>query len=284
MLSSNLLKRGYMNINQDEARVIDANERVAKRLQELAAKEQAEKEDFVSGLSAQSIELDAVLEDAEGEGAEFGNVIKGNEAVDGILEAARNEAEEIIQQARLQALKIENDAKAQAELDKIQFMEAARNQGYQDGMEQAAREAELAKEEQKQYCRQLEEEYQKRLDELEPQFVEIITGIYEHIFHVELHSYREILAYLISATMRKVEGSRSFIVHVSKEDFPFVSMQKKQIIAGAAIANCTVEMVEDITLAKNECLIETEGGIFDCGLGTQLSELGQKLRLLSYEK
>ena len=127
-------------------------------------------------------------------------------------------------------------------------------------------------------------EYQQRMDELEPQFVETITGIYEHIFHVELHSYREILGYLISATMRKVEGSRSFIVHVSKEDFPFVSMQKKQIIAGAAIANCTVEMVEDSTLAKNECLIETEGGIFDCGLGTQLSELGQKLRLLSYEK
>lgn len=284
MLSSNLLKRGYMNINQDEARVIDANERVAKRLQELAEKEQAEKADFVSGLSAQSVEPDAVLEDAEGEEADLGNVIKRNEAVDGILEAARNEAEEIIQQARLQALKIENDAKAQAELDKIQFMEAARNQGYQDGMEQAAREAELAREEQKQYCRQLEEEYQHRMDELEPQFVETITGIYEHIFHVELQSYREILGYLISATMRKVEGSRSFIVHVSKEDFPFVSMQKKQIIAGAAIANCTVEMVEDSTLAKNECLIETEGGIFDCGLGTQLSELGQKLRLLSYEK
>ncbi len=30
-------------------------------------------------------------------------------------------------------------------------------------------------------------------------------------------------------------------------------------------------------------MIETEGGIFDCGLGTQLSLLRQKLLLLSYE-
>ncbi|MFR8845528.1 MAG: FliH/SctL family protein [Waltera sp.] len=107
--------------------------------------------------------------------------------------------------------------------------------------------------------------------------------IYEHIFDVDLHSYREVLCYLISATMRKTEDNRSFLVHVSKEDYPYVSMQKKQIMAGATAPNSTVEIVEDMTLGKGECMIETESGIFDCGLGTQLSELRQKLKLLSYE-
>ena len=129
----------------------------------------------------------------------------------------------------------------------------------------------------------LDAEYQKRMDELEPQFVDTITGIYEHIFDVDLHSYREVLCYLISATMRKTEDNRSFLVHVSKEDYPYVSMQKKQIMAGATAPNSTVEIVEDMTLGKGECMIETESGIFDCGLGTQLSELRQKLKLLSYE-
>ena len=45
-----------------------------------------------------------------------------------------------------------------------------------------------------------------------------------------------------------------------------------------------LEVVEDITLSKNQALIETDGGIYDCSLGTQLDELGKKLRLLSYEK
>ena len=79
------------------------------------------------------------------------------------------------------------------------------------------------------------------MDELEPQFVDTITGIYEHIFDVDLHSYREVLCYLISATMRKTEDNRSFLVHVSKEDYPYVSMQKKQIMAGATAPNSTVE-------------------------------------------
>ncbi len=61
-------------------------------------------------------------------------------------------------------------------------------------------------------------------------------------------------------------------------------MQKKEIQAESVAGNATVEIIEDISLRKNECLIETEGGIFDCGLGTQLSELSRKLKLLSYEK
>ena len=71
----------------------------------------------------------------------------------------------------------------------------------------------------------------------------------------------------------KNRGQPSFLVHVSKEDYPYVSMQKKQIMAGATAPNSTVEIVEDMTLGKGECMIETESGIFDCGLGTQLSEL-----------
>ena len=40
---------------------------------------------------------------------------------------------------------------------------------------------------------------------------------------------------------------------------------------------------EDATLEKNECMIETGNGVFDCSLGTQLEALNEELRLLSYE-
>ena len=170
-----------------------------------------------------------------------------------------------------------------AEAQKADALEQARRQGQQEAKAEAERaEAQRAAEYQKKAAG-LDAEYQKRMDELEPQFVDTITGIYEHIFDVDLHSYREVLCYLISATMRKTEDNRSFLVHVSKEDYPYVSMQKKQIMAGATAPNSTVEIVEDMTLGKGECMIETESGIFDCGLGTQLSELRQKLKLLSYE-
>ncbi|MBE5884196.1 MAG: hypothetical protein E7291_07240 [Lachnospiraceae bacterium] len=284
-MSSNLLKRGYTNIQQDEKRIINTNELVAKRIQELAEKMQREENSgFVSGLDAPNLEVEALLADGDEEGDVQNRVIKANEDAKGILENARKEAETILEQARAQALQLEQDARNRAERERIQMLAQAKEQGVQQGKEMAAREAEIGREELRNARKQLEAEYQKLLSEMEPQLVDVITEIYEHVFHVELYSYREILSHLISTTMRKVEGNREFLVHVSKEDFPYISMQKKQIAAGAASANSSVEVIEDMTLSKNECLIETEGGIFDCGLGTQLSELRQKLKLLSYEK
>lgn len=281
---SNLLKRGYTNVDKTEKRVINTNELVAKRMQELSEKmQQEENAGFVSGIEASADEVEALLADVEVEEASQ-SIIKVKEEAARILEDAHREAEALLERARTQAAQLEKDSRSRAELERMQMLETARTQGVQEGKEQAYRENEGARRELKEQRKQMEREFEAMIDELEPQFVDTITDIYEHIFHVELHSYREILGYLISTTMRKVEGNRDFMIHVSKEDYPYISMQKKQIAAGATAPNSSVEVVEDLSLAKNQCLIETEGGIFDCGLGTQLSELRQKLKMLSYEK
>ncbi len=284
-MSSNLLKGRYMNLQKDDKRVIDTNELVARRIEELSIKmQQAANDGFMAGLNAPVMEVDELLTDEEKQDAVQTNLIKANQDAQRIRVSAKQEADELLESAKAEAERLQNEAKAKALAERDRVLADARQQGYTEGVEKACKESEQLQLQLREKEQQLEAEYQKCLDELEPQFVETITDIYEHIFHVELRSYREILTYLIATTMRKIEGNRSFMIHVSKEDYPYVSMQKKQIAAGATASNSSVEVVEDLTLAKNECLIETEGGIFDCGLGTQLTELRQKLKLLSYEK
>lgn len=99
---------------------------------------------------------------------------------------------------------------------------------------------------------------------------------------MELSFFRDILTYLITTVMHNLEGSRSFVIHVSKDDYAYVSMQKKQMLSGVVSENMSVDIVEDLTLGRNDCMIETENGIFDCGLGTQLSELKKRLMLLAW--
>ena len=284
-LSSNLFKRGYTKLVEEDARVINTNELVAKRIRELSAKmQQEENTGFVSGLAADKVDaLVADTDETEENAQTSGNVIKAGEDLQKMKEDAEAEAQKILEDARTQAESILQEARAQAEAEKQSVLEQAKTRGLQEAEAAAAQmETKRAAEFQKKTA-SLEAEYQKKMDELEPQFVDTITGIYEHIFHVDLHSYREVLCYLIASTMRKTEDSKSFLIHVSKEDYPYVSMQKKQIMSEAASPNSTVEIIEDQTLGKGECMIETEIGIFDCGLGTQLSELRQKLKLLSYE-
>lgn len=287
-MSSNVLKGRYISGNgstSSEKIIIDTNELALKRLEAIKAsmiksRNEGNSDGFVQGLNAETVNL--LLTDEEDQGPA---IIKAQpQNAESILADANSEAEAIIQNANARAESILADAKAQAQKALIQAVEEGKSQGYKEGNNKALTELENVKKELKDREAELEAMYQKQLDAMEPELVEVITGIYEHIFHVELRSYREILTHLISTTMRKVDGSRNFIIHVSKEDYPFVSMQKKQLAAGVASSSSNVEVVEDMALSRNQCMIETEGGIFDCGLGTQMHELRQRLQLLAYQK
>ncbi len=285
-----LYKAGWVRLDGEEKCVIDSNDLVAERIEEwenirranaAAApsfdEEEGEGEaaEFVSGIAGE--ELDALFDDGTG------NVIKAGEA-EASLEAAEAEAERIVAEARAQALEIETQARHDAEVQKTSAAEEGMKQGYDEGYARGMAEADGLKQELADRRRQLEAEFDALLEDLEPRFIETITDVYSHIFGVDLSDNRDVLVHLIDATLRKVESSKTFIVHVSTEDYPYVNMQKQTLMEGAAAGRGLIEIIEDIALAKGDCLIETDGGIFDCGLGTQLEELTKKLRLLSYEK
>ncbi len=271
MLSRNLVKQSFMVYpKEEEKRVIDNNALIRKRIGQLSP------EGFVSGLGAETLDISVE------EGA--GNVIKAKEDMDALMEQAKSEAQAVLNDAQIQAMRIREDAAARAEIEKNEILAQARQQGYEEGAARARAELEAKEREFQETARRLEAEYQQQIDVLEPQFIDTITGIYEHIFHVELGSYREILVHLIASAIRRLEGSHDFMIHVSKEDYPYVNMQKKQMLSGVVSGNCNVDVVEDAALEKNQCTIETEGGIYDCGLDTQMSELKRRLQLLSWSK
>ena len=101
---------------------------------------------------------------------------------------------------------------------------------------------------------------------------------------MDLTRYRDLVANLLVNAMQNIENTRNFLVHVSKEDYEGVMTSRDRIRAEAGGSSVSVEFVEDATLSRSQCLIETENGIYDCSLDTQLSELSRKLKLLSYER
>jgi len=266
-------------VPEEEKRVIDSNGLMEQRIAEWEEKQRAG--GFVPGLNAAQVE---VLPEEEVETDPAVLLEKANEEAQQILEQAAVDAQSRIADAQVEAMKIKKEAQVQAEIEKGQILEQASRQGYEEGYARAQEEVEAVRLEYEEKERQMEAFYQQQIDELEPRFIDAITDVYEHIFGVGLKDQRDIIAHLISNTIRKIEGGHSFIIHVSKEDYPFVSMQKKQLVSGAGAANATVEVVEDLAMAAGDCTIETDGGIFDCGLGTQLSELRQKLMLLAYSR
>lgn len=277
MLSKNLIKASQFVLKEKEPIIVNSNDLLAKKIELLNPGMSGENSGgFKSGLNAPQI--DPLLYDADSllEAANLDEVVEESVYTGPSPEELVAEAEEEIRQMREQA-------EAEIAQKKEQAIEAGRQEGYEQGQQRARQELENARQELEQKALHLEQEYQNLIDSLEPRFIQTITGIYEEIFKVELADYKNILSYAIVNTIRHIEGSKDFLVHVSREDYAKLEEQKDVILEKLPSPQISIEFIEDSTLGENECMIETSSGIFDCGIGTQLEELTRKLRLLSYE-
>lgn len=299
-----VLKSGWVVVNPQDTRIIDSNARAEAKLKEIAlelARQCGEEPEFANGFTQglNAVEVSELVRD------EDGNVIGYEQEGAPSTEQESEETqaapayEELIAQAQAEVEEMKQKAVSEIEAARVEASEEGKNRGYeagfaqgkqegfeqghQDGLDSVAEQREQMLVELERKTAKIEAEYEKKLKEMEPKFIETLTGIYEHIFHVSLRNSRELIVYLIQNTMRNIEGGNTYLIHVSKEDFPFASMQKKELIKNTNINIDDVELLEDATLNKNECMIETGNGVFDCSLGTQLEALNEELRLLSYE-
>ena len=299
-MSRNLYKSYWVEISDDEKCVIDSNARLEQRIEELETlrkhrlntplgfgnpEEYEEGEEgeaeFVGGLGGEQI--DALLADS-GDGGDSSIIKAAPEEQGPSLEEIEAQAQAMLEDAQAQIDEMMEKAHRDINEERRQALEDANRQGYDDGYKAGYAEADEMKQELDREKQRLHEEYDRMVESLEPKFIDTITEVYSHIFGIELTENRDILVHLIDSTLRQVESSRTFLVHVSKDDYPFVNMHKQELVEGATAGKGMVEIIEDIALSQGACLIETDGGIFDCGIDTQLQGLTNRLRVLSFEK
>ena len=273
---SNLFKVYNTSLNKENVRVIDSNKRIIENVSSIKVNKiepgAPDEDGFSAGFSAEV--LTALTGDGQTDTKEADLKEKqgfGEKDYEDLLAKAQEEIAQMKARAQEELAGLEEDAKEQGYA-----------KGYEEGYQKALSEFQAKEQNLHMTEKRLKREYEEKMEEIEPKLVEVITGVYEHVFHVDLTEQSDIVTYLITNALKKADGTGNCIIHVSKEDYPYVSMEKKRIMAGGS-SNTEIEIIEDITLEKNAALIETEGGIFDCGLGTQLSELNRKIRLLSYE-
>ena len=281
-----LIKSNRAVMQEQDTVIIDANAMVAKKLEELTnsyVKKNAEQTAEKPLSDPDAERLAALLDDpaadtADGfsEGITGSNIIKAEPAYQG------PSPEELVEQAKQEIAQIKQDAAKEIEQAKQAAIEEGRKAGYDDGFRKGMQETEQLKKEYEVKAAAFDAEYEQKIKELEPRFIETLTGVYEHVLKVSLSDETQLIMLLAGNAIRNIESSKSFLVHVSEEDYPVVSAQRKQLEAAAGGASIAVEIIADTTLSKNECMVETENGIFDCGLGTQLQELSKQLKLLSY--
>lgn len=288
-LSNNLLKAWGVSPNpEEEVRVIDNNEVIAKRLEWLVEQKVLPQKTAVGNMSMAKTEENTEAALLLGETGDVGTGFVEGLSAEQIEVYEGPDAEELVAQAQAEAEQILESAKAEAAAIRQSAQEEGRQQGYATGLQEAQAQMQeklqSAETQIRQKAEKLEDAYWNKVSELEPAFVDTLTGIYEHIFRVKLSEEKQLILNLLTEALHGIEGSREFIVHVSGADIQNVRAAKQELTDAAVSPDAKIDIIEDATLTQNECLIETGSGIFDCSLDTQLKELKKQLKLLSYEK
>lgn len=273
---SNLLKRGTTTISEE--RIIDYNELIKLKLKNIANDREnhgnVDADGFVNGLKADVVEQLLTGSDEDGETAQ------SQEDVNNQIAAALEEANEQAQTIRDEA----NEVLAQAHMEARKIIEDAKRTGYEQGAQNARKEYnakadELARDYEAKKA-QLEKEYNDMKASMEPELVETITEVFKKITYTVAEDNKDIIIGLINGVMKNTDISNEFIIKVSPEDYKFLVNNQGKIYCSVS-KEVTMDIVEDATMKKNQCIIESDTGVYDCSLDIELNNLIEDIKLLS---
>jgi flagellar assembly protein FliH len=194
------------------------------------------------------------------------------------LEAVRAEAEAI----RLKAIQ-----------DAERIREQARREGYQrgydDGYHDGAREAQQRAEAELQHTietlrAQLQQviqgvhaQHEAYLQHAEAQMLDLALEIARKVVREELKLQPAHVLAIVRDTLRRVQGFGRLRIRVNPLDVDLVRQNRPsllQVVDGVE----GIEIVEDRRVDQGGCIIETEQGVYDARIRTQLGEIERVLR------
>lgn len=266
---SNLVKSRNIVCATTDTKIIDYNALISEKimkLQETMSNSTAVggNLEFVGGLNAEAVE--ELLEDTE-ETQE--NIEEATETAKQIIERANEDAKAIIARA-----------KDESDIIRADNAEIGRNEGYEEGRKKASEEAEELRKAIEDEKLQMEIEYNQKLNEMEPLLVDTILTVFERVTHVLSEDKKDLVLQLVNDVLTKTEISKEFLIRVSREDYKFMIDNREQI-TGVVSKKVHIEIVEDPTFKRGQCMIESDSGIYDCSLDIQLENLISTIKTMA---
>ena len=196
-----------------------------------------------------------------------------------LKEAAEEECRLLRLHAEEECQSLVSSTAQSAEEERKRILNEAQTLGYQEGRAQALQELETMRTELMQKAERQDAEYEQRIKNLEPDLIELVSGLVHNLTGVLVTEKREIILHLIRRGLLGNEDCKSFIIRVSKADYEFMNMKKQEL--SDELPGCRIEVFADPILQSMQCTIETDTRIIDCSLDVQLKNLTTDLKLLA---
>ena len=225
-------------------------------------------------LNQAQAEADAIVKKAED--AAFAEVKKQTDDAQIIKADAENEAFQIIQKAKQEAEQIIADAQTQRDKLQLEAKSQGFEQGHSEGYEKGAAEVNRLIERMHKILEAVMQRREEILKDTESQIVELVILMARKVIKILSENQKNVVMANVVAALKKVRTRGAVTLRVNLEDVKLTTANISEFIKH--IENVEgITVLEDSSVEKGGCIVETDFGAIDARISSQLTELENKI-------
>jgi flagellar assembly protein FliH len=216
----------------------------------------------------------------EAEQAAFQEVKRKTDQAQSLKRIAEDEAEQIINDAKQKAQEIIDEAQTAFENDRQEAEKQGMIEGREKGFLEGKAEADRLVERTQIILERAQDKRGEILAETEQQIIDLVLLISRKVIKVISENQRNVIISNVIQALRKVKGRGNIIIKVNMADLKLTTEHTKdfvKLIEGAK----SIQILEDSSVDRGGCIIETDFGEIDARIASQLAELETKILEMS---
>ncbi len=189
-----------------------------------------------------------------------------------IIYKAKEDAALIKRKAELEAERITEEAKRNAELQIADIQQKAKEEGYRHGEELAQQHYSDLISEAIDFREQSKKAYDDALFSLEHDILDLVLNIAAKVVGDEIRNNEETILGIVRETITSCSNRDNIMLKVSAEDYEFVVANEERLRMNIKGLN-ELEIRKDSSLTKGSCVIDTEFGSVDGSSDVRLDNI-----------
>jgi flagellar assembly protein FliH len=232
---------------------------------------EAEKDKMVTLARAEAL---TIRKDAEA--AAFEEVRRKSNEAQKIRKEAEEAATRIVSDAESRIAELESQAIAKVEAAEKEATKRGREAGRDEGFKEGVGEVERLVTRIHVILDRAMEKRGEILEQAETQVVELVLLVARKVVKVISENQKSVVVQNIQQALRKLKTKADVVVRVNMADLELTSSHIKDFVQMAENAR-SLTVVEDTTIDRGGCVIETDFGEIDARISSQLSELEDRI-------
>jgi flagellar assembly protein FliH len=231
----------------------------------------AEREAMIAEAKA---EAERIVKEAET--AAFEEVRRKSNQAQKIRQDAEVEASRLVVEAERRVADLEAGAKARLEGAEREAAKLGRAEGREEGYKEGQAEVERLVDRIHVILDRAMEKRSEILDQAEAQVVELVLLVAKKVVKVISENQKSVVIQNIAQALRKLKTKGDVVVRVNLADLQLATDHVKDFVQMTENAR-RLTVVEDSTVDKGGCVIETDFGEIDARISSQLHELEERI-------